>query len=222
MASRKKQPTRRWEKFRNGKNKKMAEKVIFFCFEKVDATIPEKLFQSFCKQTKTILKKKTWTTRLLSSGRKVPICLKFGTQSPFMILSLVNDSYMRTEACPDIPGEAETKVPLSCTAWGETPKRIYIHATNWERGYFFALCNDGFQLQWNSQTHSFPDFTPPYTFQYFLDTYRSYIINHEVGHALGRDHYIPHENDESLAPVMMQQTKRLYSYTPNGTPLPFE
>jgi hypothetical protein len=54
-----------------------------------------------------------------------------------------------------------------------------------------------------------------------LDSYRSYMVNHEVGHILGNRHSdcpVP----GVLAPVMMQQTKGVGACLPNPWPLPSE
>ena len=50
-----------------------------------------------------------------------------------------------------------------------------------------------------------------------LDMYRHYVINHEVGHILGKYHRRSCTPDGNT-PVMMQQTKGTYGCTPNPFP----
>jgi hypothetical protein len=54
-----------------------------------------------------------------------------------------------------------------------------------------------------------------------LDRYRTYMINHEVGHLLGRAHAYC-ATAGALAPVMVQQTKGVAPCRPNPWPLPGE
>ena len=54
-----------------------------------------------------------------------------------------------------------------------------------------------------------------------LNRYRAYMINHEVGHLLGRAHAYC-STAGALSPVMVQQTKGVAPCRPNPWPLPGE
>lgn len=90
----------------------------------------------------------------------------------------------------------EIKIESSC--WAPQHSRVVINVARWVRG------------------------APAYLGK--LDLYRAYVINHEVGHALGHLHAHACLSN-GLAPVMMQQTIGTKSVTgqlcrPNAHPYP--
>ena len=59
-------------------------------------------------------------------------------------------------------------------------------------------------------------------FQGDVGSYRQYLVNHEVGHAIGYPRHEPCGDNGALAPVMMQQTKSLYGCRRNPWPFPHQ
>lgn len=85
---------------------------------------------------------------------------------------------------------------LSCTYWLETPRRCYINLYRWING-------------------------APNESRLELERYREYVINHEIGHALGLEHD-DCSRDNITAPVMLQHTIGVGMCEPNPWPLPRE
>ncbi|ORX01433.1 DUF3152 domain-containing protein [Mycolicibacillus trivialis] len=77
----------------------------------------------------------------------------------------------------------EIELEASCynPAYGaDRESRVFINAARWERGAMSFQGDNG--------------------------SYRQYLINHEVGHAIGYERHEPCEKQDALAPIMMQQT----------------
>ncbi len=72
------------------------------------------------------------------------------------------------------------EIPVETSCYDQGQNRVVITAARWVRGAV--------------------------AFQGDLGSYRQYVINHEVGHAIGIHQHSACETDGGLAPVMMQQT----------------
>lgn len=59
------------------------------------------------------------------------------------------------------------------------------------------------------------------SYQGDIGSYRQYLLNHEIGHAVGYERHQPCESQDGLAPIMMQQTfgtanSEIYRLDPEG------
>ncbi len=109
----------------------------------------------------------------------------------------------------DVPAEADVRVVVA------TPASVDANcaAVDLETNGIYS-CWDGQrtmlnQRRWEHGAADFPD----------LDQYRTYLVNHEVGHALGHDH-VDCPEPGARAPIMMQQTRSVGVCEPNGWPHP--
>jgi hypothetical protein len=98
-------------------------------------------------------------------------------EEPDFRVSLTSPMTVREGCGYEIPIETSCYNPV----YGpDAEPRVFINLARWVRGA-----------------------TP---FQGDIGSYRQYLINHEVGHAIGYTNHEPCERDGGLAPIMMQQT----------------
>lgn len=71
-------------------------------------------------------------------------------------------------------------IQLEASCYNSATERVYLNLARWVRG--------------------------ARSFQGDIGSYRQYVVNHEVGHAIGYPSHEPCRQDGALAPVMMQQT----------------
>ena len=90
----------------------------------------------------------------------------------------------------------DEKEKLSCFDPTNEPSEVLINLFRWQNGSSFSGLN--------------------------LNDYRTYVVNHEIGHALGRGHVIQCNDTSKKVPVMMQQTISIGKCIPNPWPLDFE
>jgi hypothetical protein len=104
-----------------------------------------------------------------------------GGAEPDFRVSLTSPLTVREGCGYEIPLEASCYNP-SYTQQGseQAQPRVFINEARWVRGAV--------------------------PFQGDVGSYRQYLINHEVGHAIGYQHHEPCDENGALAPVMMQQT----------------
>ncbi|WP_163749538.1 DUF3152 domain-containing protein [Mycolicibacterium helvum] len=96
---------------------------------------------------------------------------------PDFRVSLTSPMTVREGCGYEIPLESSCYNP----AYGpDAQPRVFINESRWVRGAV--------------------------PFQGDIGSYRQYLVNHEVGHAIGYQHHEPCDENGGLAPVMMQQT----------------
>jgi hypothetical protein len=100
---------------------------------------------------------------------------------PDFRVSLTSPMTVREGCGYDIPLESSCYNPSYSPAdGGAAQPRVFVNEARWVRGAV--------------------------PFQGDVGSYRQYLINHEVGHAIGYEHHEPCPENGALAPVMMQQT----------------
>jgi uncharacterized protein DUF3152 len=97
-------------------------------------------------------------------------------QTPDFRVSLTSPMTVREGCGYDIPLEASCYNP----AYLNDQARVFVNEARWVRGAV--------------------------PFQGDIGSYRQYLVNHEVGHAIGYQKHEPCADNGALAPVMMQQT----------------
>lgn len=109
----------------------------------------------------------------------------------------------------DDPGDAHLRVLV---AEPDVVDELCAEAGLDTRGYFSCFNGDFTALnadRWLEGVPHVPD----------LALYRTYLVNHEVGHGLGYQHE-PCPAEGALAPIMMQLTVSDEGCIPNGVPFP--
>jgi hypothetical protein len=152
---------------------------------------------------------------------------------PHVIFTLARTAYINTHGCPGLEKNKRQVTPLSCTISSPHLIKIFINFENWQNGFDYALSKEGIHCANGSCVRNESFGNESYN-NYFLfisnpelkvSLYRDYVINHELGHALNRDHYYANRaraNSSKLLPIMVQQTKGFYGYKINVWPLPEE
>ena len=98
-------------------------------------------------------------------------------------ITLCTPEYMETRACPGLDNARE----MSCYHGGARDM-VYINSQRWYHGsdaFFKGRKADGTPLD--------------------MDDYRTYVVNHEVGHWIGHGHDFTCDS-RGRSPIMMQQT----------------
>jgi hypothetical protein len=227
----------------------MNEHIICYKIINVDPSISNKEQMSFKADVLNILKDpRTWNSFLTDTNEHIPIMLKEcngvsckGIRSSNgkisivnycnIIISLVSNNFIDTKACPGLETD-EAYIPLSCTRYDSDTYKVFINYDNWQNGFETAINNERKYYKCDKNEKNC-DFQANYTCfkadpSLLVKLYREYVINHEVGHALNRGHFIPKnksnpaKNKGIPLPIMAQQTKGLYGYNINTWPLPHE
>jgi len=128
--------------------------------------------------TQTLSNPKSWTHNPQFAFVRVDDSSK---TPPDFRVSLTSPMTVREGCGYEIELEASCYNPsYTPLSGGEPEQRVFLNEARWVRGAV--------------------------PFQGDIGSYRQYLINHEVGHAIGYQHHEPCDKNGALAPIMMQQT----------------
>ncbi len=128
--------------------------------------------------TQTLASPKSWTHDPRIAFRRVDAGFE---GEPDFRVSLTSPMTVREGCGYEIELEASCFNPAYRPADGGEPQaRVFLNEARWVRGAM--------------------------PFQGDIGSYRQYLINHEVGHAIGYQQHEPCAENGALAPIMMQQT----------------
>ncbi len=112
-------------------------------------------------------------------------------------------AFVRVDDSSQTPPDFRVSLTSPMTVREGCGYEIELEASCYNPAYFNASSNETEQRVFLNEARWVRGAVP---FQGDIGSYRQYLINHEVGHAIGYQHHEPCDQNGALAPIMMQQT----------------